>query len=492
MTVSVMVGVFVQVVAVVWVHATIRGEWLRRPGALMLLAAVVFHGVTEVMQAVWPGRNFFRTFVDQRLIDDWVLLVSAAVACYALAYGLIVVRSWRDKPAAHAHDEVGLARLRLPWLLLLVVPLLVATSQGKGALQPLSPGAVDQDIPERGGVLVDLAGEFLVPVVAITGAVVVIRWGMRWLVPVLAAQGALLAMAGTRAMIVFAAVLTLVGAALHGLRPSRRQVALVLVVVAAFTALISSTRAVAGREVFDAGQGGGERAEALLDGAAKINTEESREAILNDVVYRFDGNTFGALVFDSLRGAGQPVGLETVGNNLAMLVPSFLAPGKLGNRSLEQRSEESYIDSAHGLSQHVDWLPTMLGTVVAYYGPVGLLLIAVLLGVGVGAAELFALRSMSTARVVFVVGLGQCALLYGSGPQPVITTLRMVVVLALLMSAVAWLRHRHAERAAPFDPRRAAVLRASEPRHSMVPGDRLRVRPLERPAGEPARLSPTV
>ena len=142
-----MVGVFVQAVAVAWVHATIRGEWLRRPGALMLLAAVVFHGVTEVMQAVWPGRNFFRTYVDQRLIDDWMLLVSAAVACYALAYGLFVVRSRRVKPAAHAHHEVGLARLRLPWLLLLAMPLLVATSQGKGALQPLAPGATRETSP---------------------------------------------------------------------------------------------------------------------------------------------------------------------------------------------------------------------------------------------------------------------------------------------------------------------------------------------------------
>ncbi|MCG5445339.1 hypothetical protein NIE79_003788 [Micromonospora sp. NIE79] len=443
LTVSVAIGLAIQATSVVVVHLAIRGDWMRRPGALMLLVAVLFHGVTEVMQSLWPGRNFYRTYVGQGIIDDWVLLVSVAMAVYAGTYAL-VVRQPRVRPTSHAKPESGLAELRLPWLLLLAAPLLVATWQGKGAVQPLAPVNAGADIPERGGVLVDLAGEFLVPVLAILGAVVLLRWGTRWLLPVLVAQSALLAMAGTRAMIVFAAVLTLVGAALHGVRPSRKQLAMLVVMVAAFTALISSTRAVAGREAFDAGQGGGDRLEALIDGAGTLHTAKSREAILDDVVYRFDGNVFGAQVYDSLRGSGQPVGLTTVGNNLAMLVPSILAPNKVGGRSLEQRSEEAYIDEAHGLSQHVDWLPTILGTGVAYYGPVGLILVALLLGLGVGFTERFVLGSRSTARVVLTIGLGQCALLYGSGPQTVITTLRMVVAIAVLMFLVAWLTRRRA------------------------------------------------
>ncbi|RAO54517.1 hypothetical protein [Micromonospora saelicesensis] len=441
LTVSVAIGLAIQVTSVVMVHLAIRGDWMRRPGALMLLVAVLFHGVTEVMQSLWPDRNFFRTYVGQEVIDDWVLLVSGAIAVYACTYAL-VVRQPRVRPTSHAKPEAGLEGLRLPWLLLLAAPLLVATWQGKGAVQPLAPVNAGADIPERGGVLVDLAGEFLVPVMAILAAVVLVRWGTRWMLPVLVVESALLAMAGTRAMIVFAAVLTLVGAALHGVRPSRKQFAMLMVMVAAFTALISSTRAVAGREVFDAGQGGGQRLEALIDGAWELHTAKSREAILDDVVYRFDGNVFGALVYDSLRGSGQPVGLATVGNNLAMLVPSVVAPGKVGGRSLEQRSEEAYIDKAHGLSQHVDWLPTILGTGVAYYGPFGLILVALLLGLGVGFTERFALGSRNTTRVVLTIGLGQCALLYGSGPQTVITTLRMVVAIAVLMFVVAWLSQR--------------------------------------------------
>ncbi|WBB67079.1 hypothetical protein [Micromonospora sp. WMMD812] len=479
LTVSVLIGLTLQAAAVVGVHVAIRGDWMRRPGALLLLAAVGFHGGTEVMQWLWPERNIFRVFLDQDDIDDWMLLVSTAICAYAISYAMIVVR--RIRKPAHAASEDGLARLRLPWLLVLVVPLVAATFAGRGALQAVAPAQAEtgEVVPERDGALVALASEFLVPLVAVLGAVVLVRWGMRWLVPVLAAQGAVLAVAGTRAMIVFAALLTLVGAALHGVRPSRRQIALILVVVSGFTALISSTRAVAGREVFEAGQGSGERIDALLDGAAQIHTERSREAILNDLVYRFDGNTFGAMIFDSLRGSGEPVGMETVGNNIAMLMPSVLNPDKVASRSLEQRNEEAYIDAAFGLSQHVDWLPTILGTAVAYYGPVGLILFALLFGAAMAAAEVLALASLTTARVMFAIGLAHCALLYGSGPQVFVTTLRTVVALVLVLSAVAWLRRRR-QATVPAAVSLPAVHPMAQPRHSVVPGHQMQVRPLER------------
>ncbi|KXK63674.1 hypothetical protein AWW66_01545 [Micromonospora rosaria] len=444
LTMSVVAGLLVQAATVLWVHLAIGGEWVRRPGALMLLVAVVFHGVTEVMQWLWPGRNFFRAYLDQAAVDAWTLLVSVAIAAYGAVYGALVGWSRRRGPAGPVDRGAGLHRLRMRWLLVLVVPLLAATWQGRGALQPLAPARADEVIPEREGILVDLAGQFLVPLIALAGAVVVIRYGMRWLLPVLLVESLALVVAGTRAMIVFAGVLTVVGAAMHGVRPSRRQIAMIVVVLTAATALISSTRAVAGREVFHAGEGSGGRLTALVEGAGRMHTGESRQAILDDVVYRFDGNTFAAIVYQGLRGSGEPIGLATVGNNLTMLAPSLLVPDKVASRTLESRSEEAYIARAFGLSQRVDWLPTILGTAVAYYGAVGLIVIAVLLAMAVAGVEAALLRVVTTLRAVCVFGLAQCALLYGSGPQTVITTLRVVVALAALMWVVERLRRRHA------------------------------------------------
>ncbi|WP_329012804.1 hypothetical protein OG271_03310 [Micromonospora rifamycinica] len=442
MTVSVIMGLLIQAAALAGVHLAIRGEWLRRPAALMLVVAVAFHGVTEVVQLAWPGRNFFRGyFGDQSAFDDWVLLVSGGIACYAAAYALIVVPSRCVKAPAHAASEPGLAGVPLPWLLALLLPLLVATWQGRGALQPLSPLAAEES-PEAQGLMVGLANGLVVPLIAITAVVVLVRWGMRWLLPVLVVQALVLITAGTRSMIVFAAVLTLVGAAVHGLRPSRRQVAALTVLVAVSIAVISSTRAVAGREVFNADQGGTGRVEALIDGAAALREPGTRDVLLDDVVYRFDGNTFGAQVFVSLRGVGQPTGLVTVGNDLAMLVPSAITPDKIANRSLEQRSEEAYLARTHGLSQYVDWLPTILGTAIGYYGPVGMLLVALLFGAIMGAADRWVLRSLSTARAALAVGLAQGALLYGAGPQSVLTSLRETVTLTVLLASLAWLHRR--------------------------------------------------
>jgi hypothetical protein len=452
LTVSVLAGLAAQATTVAGVHVAIRGEWLRRPGALLLVAAVIFHGLTEVMQAIWRDRNPFRVYVDQTAIDNWIMLVSVAIVIYGIAYGSVVVRRRRVPTPEPAPADPVLAGVSLPMLLALVAPLLVATWTGRGVLQPLAPGQADADIPERQGLLVDLAGEFLVPLLAITGAVVLVRHGTRWLIPVLGAQAAMLTVAGIRATIVIAGVLTLFAAALHGVRPGRRQVALIVVLLAAFTFLISSTRAVAGREAFDAGQDSGQRLVALLDGAGAIHTPQAREAILNDIVYRFDGNTFGALMLQGLGGHTAPVGLETMANNLAMLVPSLVLPGKVGGRTLEQRSEEAFLDRRFGLSQDVDWVTTIFGAGVTYFGPVGLMLLAALLGLAVAAAESAVLGTLTTTRAVVAVGLAQCALLYGSGPQTTIATLRLMAGLAALMWVVSRLRRGSASAPAAMSP----------------------------------------
>ncbi|MFJ6198959.1 hypothetical protein [Micromonospora sp. NPDC092111] len=458
MTVSVLAGLAMQSGAIAAVHVGVRGQWTRRPGALLLAVAVLFHGTTELMQSIWPGRNFFRAYVDQQDIDDWMLLVSASILLYSAAY-LLGIHLWQrfaaqERLAAQAPgDGRGLTSLRLRWLLPLTLPLLVATWQGRGALQPVAPlQAAQEGQDERAGLLAALAGGFLVPLIAVIGATIMVRYGARWLVPVLAVEGLALAVAGTRSMIVFAVLLTLVGAALHGVRPTRRQVAGIVLVVAAFCALISSTRAVAGREVFDANQKAGDRIQALVDGGSSIHTERSRSAILDDLVYRFDGNTFGAAIFNGLQGNTPPVGLVTVRHNLMMLTPSIVNSDKVAANDLKVRSEEAYLDAEFGLSQYVDWLPTIFGTVVAYDGWPGLLLVAAVLGALLATVEGWALAKFTTARVVLLVGLAHCALLYESGPQMVLTTLRLTPVLVVGLAAVGWIRQRWPRRDQPARP----------------------------------------
>ena len=430
MTVSVLVGLILQGGALWIVHMAIHGRWLRRPAALLLIAAVNGHGATEVMQWAWPGRNPFRQWISQAAMDDWILLVSFAILVYAVTYAFVVRNS---EPAGRA-DRDYVAGLPLKVLLAVVVPLLVVTWQGRGALAPVALG---QTAARDDYVTTGLAGQFLVPAVAMTGTVILVRYGTRWLIPLFAAQGIMLALAGTRTMIVSACLLSLVGACLCGVRPTRKQAAWVVVVVVFFTMLISSARFAAGRETFSAGQGAEGRIEGLVGGVSALGSGKSNEAILDDVVYRFDSNTFGALVLQGLRSDVPPVGLATLKNSVLLMVPSFLNTGKLDS-SLEARNEEAFIDRRFGIDQGVDWLPGLFGAMVSYFGPLGLLALAGMLGALFAAAEVVVLRKPTPARFVLGIGLAQCALLYVSGPQMVFITLRGV----LLFVALLWIAGR--------------------------------------------------
>lgn len=429
MTVSVLTGLALQAIAAAIVHVAIRGQWLRRPGAILLAMALLGHGITELMQWAWPGRNPFRRYISQGALDDWVLLASAAVLTYAIAYAL-TVRSL--KPVYRVADGPNyLEGLRLRWTVLATVPLLVLTWQGRGALQPVAPGQVAS---REHYASTGIAGEFLVPLVAVVGSIVLVRYGTRWLMPLLVAQGIVLVVAGTRSMIVTACLLSLVGAALCGIRPSRRQTGAIIVLVMFFTFLISATRAEVGRETFTADQGASQRLDGLGQGLVSIASAKSREAILDDLVYRFDSNTYGTMVLESIRRNTPPVGLETAANSIMLVVPSFLAPTKLSS-TVETRNEEAFLDRRFGIPQNVDWLPSIFGSMLGWFGPWGLFVLAVVLGLALGAGETFALRRSTTARWILAMGLAQSALLYAAGAQNFIVVLRGPLLIVAFFGA---------------------------------------------------------
>jgi hypothetical protein len=436
-TVSVMLGLSLQFVAAWLVHVAIRGQWLRHVGALMLLMAVTYQGITEVMYAAWPGRDRYRWLVSQDSIDRWVLLVSVAITLYAV--GLVVVLRLGSDLSGQSHSDAAALPapdLKLKWLLALAGPLIVLTLQGHGAL---SPSAAGTEAARNHYAATGLAGQYLIYLVGIIGALALIRYGTRLIVPLLAAEAALLAGTGMRAAIVIACALTLYGAALAGVRPTRRQVVAVALVVGFFFVTISATRVAAGRDKFYANQGTGGRVSAILAGAVALPSSDARAAVVDDVIYRFDANAYGALIYQELRHGTPAVELATVKNNLLLGVPSFIYHGKL-SQSLADRNEENYLDLRFGLNPYVDWIPGMFGTMVAYFGPLGLLALATLFGAGMGLAEVLLTKGSTAARFLATMGLAQCALLYEGGPTVFVTTLRGALVFAVATWAVGVLR----------------------------------------------------
>ncbi|MFD2766141.1 hypothetical protein [Micromonospora eburnea] len=437
MTRSVLAGLVLQAVAVWFTHRAINGQWLTRVGGQMLLMAVLFHGVTEIVQWVWPGRNGYRQLVSQDTLDDWTLTVSAAILLYALAYGAICF-VWlpRAQPPPGAAGLRGsyIEGLRLRWLLLLAVLLVGVTVSGSGLAPPALYG---QDSPTEGNyVLSGLVSQFVITIAGLVGAVALVRFGRRWALLLLLVQGGFLILAGSRSMVVFSAVLSLYGAALAGVRLPRRQLVGAALLVGFLAVSLSAARDAVGRDAF-LPEHGAVRAEGLADGVRALSSPQSQEAILDDTVYRFDGNTFGALIYNRLQEGAQPVGLTTVWNNVLLGVPSFIDKGKL-QRSLEVRNEESYLDMHFRLDPSIDYLPGMFGSMLGYYGVVGLMVLAILLGLGLAAIDRLVAASASAVRLLLGMGFVQCALSYETGPPTFITTLRGVVALIAVVLVVRW------------------------------------------------------
>lgn len=421
----------IQVIALGVMHFAVHGRWLHHFGALFLAMAFLYHGLTEVMQWIWPGRNDeYRSLIDQRLIDNWVLFVSVVMLIYAIGYAVA-----RPKLAEVDHPtdppEAYVEGLSIKWLALLTIPLLYFTLQGLGAIQTNVVGAENGRSNYTVG---GLALQFLVFNMAVLGAVVIIRKGAKWAIPVILAQAFFLSLAGARSMVLASCVLSVYGALIAGVKIPRQRLvagALIMVMLGVF---ISSARAEVGRAVFGDNQTFSARVGAIGSGALALTSSANREAVLEDMVYRFDGNTFGALILENANEA-DPVGLRTVRNTIALAIPSFIYRGKL-NLSLEERNEETYIIYRYGLPPKVDFLPTFWGSVLAYFGPVALLVLALFIGIAVARLDAWVLRSASPVLFLFGIGLGLAVIQYEQGVPALILTMRGVLLFMAMLWAV--------------------------------------------------------
>lgn len=451
MTVSVLLGLTLQAVALGVMRWAVRGNWIRHAGALLLLVAVAYHGLTEILQAIFPGRNRARAAISQAELDDWMLLVSASLLVYSVAYAVFAASRRRPEPPAVTSIE----GLSFRWIALITAPLLVLSMQGYAFVV----GNGDPGQAANGYLLTGLVGQFAVFLTAVCGALAIIRFGPRWALPVLLVEAVVISTVGARGMVIVVAVMTLYGAALAGVRVPRRQLAAAVALVVLLAATISATRAIEGRTPFDADAGPADRLDALVTGLEAVPSGEGIDDILDDFVYRLDGNTFGATVLGALSRGAQPVGATTLGNALALAVPSFLSPGKLST-STSERSEKHYFAAQFGTpSPGVrDSLPTLWGAALGYGGAFTLLVLSLLAGMAVAAADRLLLRGTSAVHFLLGLGVVQFALAYEAGPPTLFLHMRGTVLVVLAAWAVlAWRRaaYRPAERLMPWRTSRA-------------------------------------
>lgn len=449
-------GVALQTIALGLVLRRLGRRFVSHLGALFLVAAFAFHGLTEILQ-VFTGPQDARRFADQRYYDAWVFIVGAGMLGYALVYVLFVRPA--DPPKV---PEVPAWR---PFIYVVAVPYLMTIS-----------GLTGYWI--RG-----LTQSFFVITSVIVAYVVVQRWRAPWLA-VAVCQATALALLGSRSQLLAGAVLFLVLMTRYGIRSDthlapaaiqkRRRRRTAAALFFALTAFVFATaaRSVSGRQAFREG-GVAERVNALtLRGGEEAGNRRSDVTFAHSVAHRLDGNFFPGLIRSRERYVTNHLGTTTLQNNLAVTVPSFIYKGKLASLSTEQRSEEYGIYKFYGLPEGIDYLPTQLGTIYSYYGQ-GFLLVAMLfIAAGFAILDNWLHRTASPAALLVTVALGLSIFFY---EKPVLTyflQIRAAAALGLIWLGIAFVQsvasrrgspHQPAEQPRPLASRRSAGLSADDP-----------------------------
>ena len=412
----------------------VKKDRLSNFGFLFVFIACLYHGLTEIVQLIFPDYNMYRTLVDQQAVYAWLLRVGAAILVISIVYRIVYAKA--DLLVSVRKKKAGLLnRAGLPgwrFLLVLAIPIYLATLLGK-----LSPDS------ELGYWATGLSQQYMYLAIVLTSIVFVLKKTPKYLFPVLLLQSFAVFLIGSRFFIVGSAILLIGTVQRYGYKLKRSQLAIAVGLVAIMAVTISLSRDVIGRPT-----GVVER---ILGYRAGLSLRESPDsfsmAIKNDFVYRLDGNSFPAMVNQQLEMGLPKSGLRSLFNDFWLVVPRFLNPTKLeADETL--RDEKMYLAVHYRIPLGTDYIPTTLGVIFSYYGLWSLMLGAVLIGTSLALLDRWLDRTRSLWALLIGIGWMTCILLMEQGVGIYLTTFRGIIVLyVLLLFALALFHPRQRVRA---------------------------------------------
>ena len=366
--------------------------------------------------------------VCQQYIDEAALFISLGLFTMTLAY--LSTRPERDAVAIITKDDVKIAADTLDWraFALACAPLAILTYEGRGYNNSLAPGTA--------GSSTNVASAFLVVLISLAAFGFLLKHGMRWFVCVLFAQSILLAAAGERLPLVIGGVELLVLLGQAGLRPTRRQVSVTLMLVVLSVLGITGYRATSGRQLYYQNSGVGARVAAVGSGLYTLthasNSTDSGPGLIAQAATRFDGNAFAGGIIQAIHFGDPTIGSLQVGETTLLAIPHAMWPSKLSHSAVQSPALDE-INSFH--LQSINFLPTMPGLYIGFVGPYLLLPLLAIIGLLFGFWERLLFRRSSPIRLVVLAAAVQAALVYEKGLPGMLVALRIAVVLA----ASVWL-----------------------------------------------------
>jgi hypothetical protein len=427
MTVTLWLALTLQFVSVALLRLFLGKAWLRRPGTLLVLASVVYDGISQVLLS-FPSISQWDTFrngIQPGFIAEADLLMSAGMLAFTVAY-LLTCGPRREAPAAP--EEAALAARVLDWriLALACLPLAVLTYEGRGYNTAMTTGA-------GAGLATSTAAGFFVLLAVLAAFAFLLRHGTRWFLPVLAAQSVVLAAAGERSPVVIDAIVLALLLAWSGRRPAGRQVSAAVLLTVVAVLAIAGVRAEQGRSLFTSRAGFGARVSALGAGVT-ASAVTGTPGLAAQAAGRLDGVSFAAAIVEA-EHSGQPrLAAAGVPGSLLIAVPSAAWHSKVQDAAVNPYQTEI---NDFGLQQ-VNYLPSLPGLYAGLLPMPWLVMFLGALGVAWALAERWVLRCQSPARMVMLAGMLTAALHYEEGLPAMLVVMRSAAVVAVL----AWLAVR--------------------------------------------------
>lgn len=263
--------------------------------------------------------------------------------------------------------------------------------------------------------------------------------------PVVLFQMCLGVLSGSRSAVLFTLVALLLVLVGYGVPIRWRSLILPGLIAVILAVSISGMRSLMGRSIFEA-QTNMQRIESLTAGAKVALEYGLPPEVLQDFVYRFDGNAFGGLIVAGYEAGIDLPGLTPILNNFLLTVPSFLYPSKL-EAGIFGLSEKDYLvnhfrmsgfhtEELHGELEEradIDFIPGVWGILFGAFGSIGVLLSAALLGWGYAAMDTWRIRSRSLLAGLIWIGSIWATLTYEQGIRVLFLTGRATFALFLVL-----------------------------------------------------------
>ena len=417
MTTLIAFSAILQLSAIYWMWRIVKNNWFSRCGALLLTMMVIYHGLTEVVNVIFPDRNFYRVLTSNREIAVWVLTVSFAIVVFVWGY-FLATNTYRKEFLRNTAGGPSVLNIRALFLISVSCFLFYFSSRFD---------------PEANYWRAGLSNQFLILSVVLSFASLLSETKGKYFFPVILSQSLCMSLLVSRLSILASLLMLL---SLQGNVYPRPKARILIAAICFFVLLsvtISSARELFGREFL--------KETAPLQRLSSLNSglyqsTSMWDPILDDVVYRFDGNTFGALIQSTVEQR-HFAGFSSLWNNIAMTVPSFLYKNKL-DRPLQDRDEEAFIVERMSLPPQYDYNPTLFGVLYSYYGIATLFFGAFVFGYFFGKIDFLARRPPTTTSVIISVAACYCVVFYEQGLTVYFLTFRGALALYVTLAALNW------------------------------------------------------